>query len=137
MEYTTKFDEINLICTIHVTGQHQRPKDSITLQKFARDFSETHNCQRFLFDFTQANTIGGTMDAYDAGTVPVDPEHNLIRTKFALLFNGDLTVHKFMEDVAVNRGYMVRVFNDYEQAIAWLMPNTQKDIQDGVTKEIS
>lgn len=137
MEYTAEFDEINLICTVRVTGQHKRPKDSIVLQQFAHDFGEEYDCKRFLFDFTQAQTIGGTMDAYDAGTVPVDTDHKLIRTKFALLFNGDLADHKFMEDVAVNRGYMVRVFNDCNQAIAWLMPNTQKGFQDDVIKGMS
>ena len=120
MEYIPEFDETNGICRIRVTGKHKRPHDSRILQQFARDFGKERNCQRFLFDFRHARTTGGTMDAYEAGTVPVDPDHQLARTKFALLFSGDLEIHKFMEDVAVNRGYKVRVFDDREQAMAWL-----------------
>ncbi len=122
MKYTHQFDEDSGICTIRVTGQHERPKDSLVLQQFARDYGEERGCQKFLFDMTQAEIIGGTFDIYGTGTVPVDPDHKQLTQKIALLYSGDMTEHRFMETVAVNRGYQLRVFDKIESAIEWLKP---------------
>lgn len=122
MEYTTEYDKTNDICFVHVTGKHKRPGDSIILQKFVRDFSETTHCQRFLLEYIQAQIIAHTIDSYEAGTMPIDPDHKMTAIKIALLFTGDMTEHKFMENVAFNRGYQVRVFDNRDEAMAWLIP---------------
>lgn len=124
MDYTTEFDETREICTVRVTGRHRRPQDSLTLQQVARDFGDELGCSRFLFDMTEAEIIGGTMDTFETGTVPVDHDHKQTRQRIALLYVGDLADHKFMEDVAVNRGYQLRVFDDRDKAVEWLAPNT-------------
>ncbi len=122
MEYTYKFDESTGICMVRVTGRHRRPHDSMVLQKFARDFGSECACQKFLFDMRQADIIGdGTMDIYKTGTVPVDPDRNQINQRIALLYKSILNDHKFMEDVAVNRGYqLLRVFGQVNKALEWL-----------------
>lgn len=123
MKYTSKYDETSGICSVRVTGKHKRPKDSLTLQQFAWDFGGERNCQRFLFDMTQAEIIGGTMDTFEAGTIPTDPDHMQVKKKIALAYSGDMTDHKFMENVAVNRGYNLRVFDQIDKALEWLKLN--------------
>jgi len=125
MEYSTEFDESKGICTVRVTGRHERPQDSAVLQQFARDFGEECGCQKFLFDMRQAEITGGTMDIFETGTVPVDPDRRQTQQKIALLYTSNLSDHKFMETVAVNRGYQIRVFDEMDKALGWL----------GVTKD--
>ena len=124
MEYTSEFDTANELCVITVTGRVVRPRDSILLQQFARDFEQARRCYKFLFDMRQAEIIGGTMDTFEAGTVPADRDR-LVRPQYsiALLYSGDLFNHKFMEAVAVNRGYNLRVFDDIDNAMEWLEMN--------------
>ena len=38
----------------------------------------------------------------------------------ALVYSEILEDHKFMEDVLVNRGYQVRIFDDINKAFKWL-----------------
>jgi len=120
MEYTTEFNETDGICTVRVTGIHKRPDDSVILQQFARDFGDERGCQRFLFDMTQADIVGGTTNTYLVGTVPVDPDRRQTRQKISLVYSGSITIHKFMETVAVNRGYQLRVFDRMDNAVEWL-----------------
>jgi hypothetical protein len=123
VEYVTEFDETKEICTIRVTGPIKRPQDSLRLQQLARDTGNETGCQCFLFDMRQAEIIGGTtMDAFEIGTVPVDPDRRQLRQKVALVYKSDVAAHKFMENVAVNRGYQLRVFDSMDDALAWLRP---------------
>lgn len=131
MEYTVAYDPAQGICTVRVTGRVQRPRDSMMLQQLARDIDENEGYQQYLFDMRQAQIIGGTVDAYQAGTVPVDRDRRQGRHQVALVYRGDLADHKFMETVAVNRGYVLRVFDDYDEAVAWLSPNPQPDLEEG------
>jgi hypothetical protein len=120
MEYTTEFDEATGICTVRVTGRHKRPDDSMVLQRLQRDISDERGYQRFLFDMTQADIIARTVDTFHAGTVPGDPDHKQIRQRIALLYTPHQADQQFMETVAVNRGYVLRVFDMREKAVEWL-----------------
>ncbi len=122
MKYTTEFDEVKRVCIIRVTGQHKRPQDSMALQQLARDIGDERDSQRFLFDMTQTEIIGGTIDIFQTGTVPVDSDYSQIGQRIALLFTGDLADHKFLENVAVNRGYQLRIFDQMDKALEWLGP---------------
>lgn len=124
MKYTFKFNEAKGICMVHVTGQHKRPDDSMALQKLARDLGNEHGCQRFLFDMTQADIISSTMGTFTTGTVPVDTDHTQVRQRIALVYSGDLSDPRFMENVAVNRGYQLRVFDRIDDAMEWLNPKS-------------
>ncbi len=123
MKFTTQFDQDNGICTVCVTGKHKRPDDSVKLQKFARDFGQKNNCYYFLFDMTQAEIVGSLLDAYTTGTVPEDEGMNQVKQRIALVYSGEISnEEKFLENVSVNRGYNVRVFNQIEKAKEWLNP---------------
>ncbi len=68
----------------------------------------------------EATIVGGTVDTFETGTVPADTNHRQGAQTIALVYSGDLSAHKFMETVAVNRGYNVRVFDDADEAREWL-----------------
>ena len=120
MEYIIAFDDVEKLCIVVVTGQLKRPDDSIVLQQLAREMYETRGCDRLLYDMRRAEIIGDRMDTFKAGTVPLDSDHKQIKQQVALVYSGDLTDHKFLETASINRGYHVRVFNDMNQARAWL-----------------
>ena len=120
MEYTTEYDDTNGICRVHVTGSHKRPEDSLVLQQFARGFAEERGCLRFLFDMTRAEIRGDTLDIHQAGKFPGDTDYRQARQQIALVFADVTGDHRFLENVAINRGYNVRVFSDTDQAVRWL-----------------
>lgn len=120
MEYRYDFDQSSGICTVFVSGKHKRPDDSVILQQFAREFGNEHGCSRFLIDMTNAEIIGDFMDTFKTGTVPNDPDYEQIKQKVALLYTRITEDSKFLEDVAVNRGYHIKVFDQLEKAISWL-----------------
>ena len=120
MKFTSEFDKALGICAVRVTGRHTRPDDSLILQRFTREFGEERGCRKFLFDMTQATISGGTMGAFQTGTVPLDPDRRQTEQRIALVYSGEMADHEFMENVAVNRGYEVRVFDAIDKAILWL-----------------
>ena len=108
------------ICIVTVSGEHKRPEDSKILQQVALDYCTKQQCSRFLFDMRKAKVTGTTMDVYETGMEPIVQKFDRSRFKIALAYSGDMTDHKFMETVLVNRGYNVRVFDDYDNALSWL-----------------
>lgn len=122
MKFTHVFDESSGVCTITVTGDVKRPDDSQILQQFAFEFDKKKGCRKFMFDMTKAEITGGIMEAYNTGTFQADTNHKQIWQKMALVYAEVTDEHKFMETVAVNRGYNIRVFDqfDVDTAIRWL-----------------
>ena len=120
MNFTTSYDEDAGVLTLSVTGTHVRPDDSHQLLRVAGAFARLRRCTRYLFDMRAAEIVGGTMDAYETA---VDPErHGFSRFfRIASVYSGDLQGHKFMEDVAFNRGATgFRVFDRMDEAKVWL-----------------
>jgi hypothetical protein len=46
--------------------------------------------------------------------------------KLAIVYAEITEQERFFEDVAVNRGYRLRVFDDKKKALEWLMPTDDK-----------
>jgi hypothetical protein len=121
MKYTTEFDEVNKICIIRVKGELHRPDDSLAIQKFVRDYHKKKGCNQFLIDMRQAKVIGGTEDTFSIGTIPVDIDKKMKTTphKVALVYSSTNVDEIFLENVAVNRGYNLKVFTKIDKAIEW------------------
>ncbi len=120
MEYAVEHDEDRGVCIVRVSGELRRPQDSKVLQEFACDFWARYECSRFLFDMREATVIGSTMDTYRTGARPDADGVPRGQSKTALVYSGDLAEHKFLETVVSNRGYMLRVFDDFDEALKWL-----------------
>ena len=121
MEYTTKYDEDNEICIIRVKGELRRPVDSLTLQKFVRDLYIERGYTRFMIDMRKAQIIGETGDTFSIGTIPVDTDKKMKFTphKVALVYSSTSVDEILLENVAVNRGYNLKVFIKIDKAIEW------------------
>ena len=121
MKYTVDHDRYRGFCVISVSGEHRRPEDSITLQKLASDIRTKDGCNRFLFDMREADIKGDGIKTFKTGVAP--EEKGLDRNfAIALVYSGSMKEHKFMENVLVNRGYNVRVFDHLDTAVEWLTP---------------
>ena len=120
MKYRFEHDQEIGVCIVRVSGEHKRPDDSKTLQIFARDFREEHRCSRYLFDMREATITGSTLDVFKTGIAPATLGFGRGDFKVALVYASGTDDHKFIEDVVVNRGYMLRVFLDIDEALSWL-----------------
>jgi hypothetical protein len=121
MRYTINHDINKGVCVVTVSGELKRPDDSIRLQELAYNFRSKKGCKRFLFDMSQANIIGQGYDTFQVGVAPV--EKGADRSfAIALVYSGNMQEHEFMENVLVNRGFNVRVFDNINVAFEWLAP---------------
>jgi hypothetical protein len=122
MEYSEKVDQERNLCTVIVTGVVLRPKDSMVLQHIAKQYRINQGIGRFLFDMRGAIIQGKMMDAFNAAA-QATTKLNMTSFEYqvALVYQGDMSDHKFMEDVLVNMGYNLRVFDDIDQAKSWLL----------------
>jgi len=120
MEYKLEFNSSSKICTIHISGKLLSPQDSIKLQHIAAEQYSKHKYRLFLIDLTQAEIITQTMSAFETGNPKEDLAKKLKKLKGAFLYS-EITSHEnFFENVAVNRGFKIKVFDKHEEAAAWL-----------------
>jgi len=124
MKYTTEFDTIKRICNVLITGEVRRPQDSTEFKLFASAFSKEHGCYRFLFDFRNARVIASTLDTFIAADPPIEMKNSLRPLKVAALHQELTENEHFFETVAFNRGFPIRVFDNYELAMKWLLEDT-------------
>lgn len=125
MNYSLDHDEDMDICFIRVYGENKRPDDSMELQRVARDYKAETGCSKYLFDMREAIIIGDIFAAYYTATAPLAFGMKQYEYRIALVYTGNLHEHKFMELVAQNRGYQLKVFEDYEHAVGWLTDDQQ------------
>ena len=77
--------------------------------------SEETGIYRVLVDVRKQEKLANTLDLYDFGAGL--PKH----IAFAVLCELHLADHRFIENVAMNRGIQVKDFNMEEDAISWLL----------------
>jgi len=119
MEYSIEHNEPEGICIVRVSGDHKRPDDSRVLQEVAREIRSETGCNRFLYDMRKAIVSGSTMDTFETGVTPLKEKFER-DFRIALVYSGNLDDHRFMENIVVNRGYVLRVFSEIEEATLWL-----------------
>ena len=127
MEYTTGLDEENRICTITVTGVFQRPQDSIFMLKFIFGFCRENNYQKFFIDMRNAKILSTKKEDFLAVSINLEFAEEIKQSKMAFLYADDLQDHRFMEYMAMRRGYNVCIFNNYDKAINWLIMDLPSD----------
>lgn len=122
MDYTIEYDKTLNACVVQVNGIHRRPYDSHKLMQISSEFGIKNNCAQFLFDMRKAELVYTTMGSYDTAINPEKSGFNNL-FKVAAVYASNLPDHKFMENVAVNRGAAgFRVFEDIQEARNWLLP---------------
>jgi hypothetical protein len=120
MEYTFDFDKASGLCTVCVSGKFKRPESSRELQRLMCDIYDKHGYVLFLFDLTNAVVESSTLNAFDAAAPPSSMSETLRKFQIAIVYSKLTETDRFFENVAVNRAYRVRVFDDRDKAIEWL-----------------
>jgi hypothetical protein len=102
-----------------------RPEEiqAATLEAMAA--MDADKVDRVLVDLTGVTDTPSTMDLFSAHAAL--PEYTRVpRPRGALLLRADQEADgRFIEDVMVNRGLPVRVFDDREAALQWLLGTKQ------------
>jgi hypothetical protein len=95
MQYTVCFDEDTGCLSVRVSGRVDGPSVRAMAEQ-ARHEAEVHHCTRFLDDCRE------------------------METRHAVVVRSLTPDVRFYENVSVNRGQIVRVFTDIDEARAWL-----------------
>lgn len=92
----------------------------IALEEVKRIYDEKGIC-RVLVDVRKQEQLAGTMTLFEFGV-------NLPRSlKYAVLVELHIGEHRFIENVAVNRGINVKMFDTEENATDWLKQWSNKN----------
>jgi hypothetical protein len=126
MEYKIDYDSEEAICTFNVSGRVRRPNDSIILMQEVLKYSSRHHCRLFLLDFRYAIVHSSLQDAQKLADFVTRSDYGT-GYKVALLYSGDMTEHRQLEAILINKGLMVHVFDDKIEALSWLSQGQSDD----------
>lgn len=118
MTYTATLNRNSNFCTVLLEGTYTRPTDCFKLQDLALEIMRDAGISRFLFDMRKVTILGDSLDTFKAATT--NEKGNLLIQLWAYVFPEINHSHKFLENVYVNRGYQVKVFDCYDEAKNWL-----------------
>lgn len=106
------------IVVIRTSGSYELEAEIETLKKVISKLNE-HNCNRCIFDHRATSVIARTMGSYNRPELYWDLglKHSVKMAIVLRELNNDL---RFYETVCVNRGWRVKIFNDYDAAVDWL-----------------
>lgn len=74
-------------------------------------------CRLFLIDLTQADVIGGTIQAFGAANPQGEIAQSLRNVKTAFVRRKLTEDDHFYETTAVNQGYLLRAFDSMDKAV--------------------
>jgi len=113
-----QYSEDDGFVLVKTTGTYVLASEIDTLKK-AYLLATTKQCKRLLFDHREAFVSAPTMQSYDRpnvyGEIGFDRSF-----KLATLVNEICADLKFYETVCQNRGWQMRVFDDFVNAVDWL-----------------
>jgi hypothetical protein len=107
-----------------VTGQNTRSNVLRYLEDLLRE-CEARNCWYVLVEEHLEGPRLGTMDVFEIASQRGQPLGSNVRGAAYVDVNASGDLMKFAEDVAVNRGYPVRVFSNVEDAEKWLVARAE------------
>ena len=110
-------DDKDLVLT-RTSGFYDLEAEAETLRDIITKLNEL-NCNRCIMDLRASDVISKTMDCYCRPEM--FEKFGLKRSvKMALVLRELSERSHFYENVCVNRGWDIRVFHDYDDAIDWL-----------------
>jgi hypothetical protein len=119
MSFTVEYDQENRCLISRLTG----PMDTEEMGKYSRAIvltGQEHSCKCLLNDMSQAELDLTTIDIF---YLPKTLEAAGIDRswKRAILFAKDFPSFRFVETRMINEGQLVRIFQDHDAAIEWLV----------------
>jgi hypothetical protein len=92
------------------------------LKEYAKEIKKTvmkNNCKHFINDLRRANLDLTSIDIFSIPSllIKLGIDHTW---KIAVVFSNDVEDYSFFETVTNNRGKIVKIFKDPDEAINWL-----------------
>jgi hypothetical protein len=120
MSYALRTEQKPGYLHVVVTGENTRGNVVRYLQEVHRE-CEARDCWYVLIEERLEGPRLGTMDVFEIASQRERPLGGSIRGVAYVDLNTSGDLMKFAEDVAVNRGYPVRVFSAVDDAEKWLV----------------
>ena len=106
------------IIQLRTSGTYELEAEVETLKNVASKLKE-HNCNRCIFDHRETNVIARTITSYDRPDL-YDEIWGDRSACASIVFKEIKAEFRFLETAARNRGWNVRIFDDYDAAVNWL-----------------
>lgn len=118
MPWTLSHLEDKGIILVQTSGKHDLYSLTEMVKVVGEKFRE-YQCGKCLIDHRKADVSMKTLPSYKRPQLynEIGFSHN---QKGAILFKELSDDHRFYENACQNRGWNVRVFDDYEEALKWL-----------------
>ena len=127
MKISSEFDRVHEICIVRLKGNYNHLQDFQVVQKYVVERYLQNGYPRFLIDLNDVNSTVGISTIYDAGNPQGELVSGLRQPKTAFYHKLAGEKMRFFENVAINRGFNVKTFNDYDQAVKWLTSSSKID----------
>lgn len=122
MPYTVSISESKRFIRIVVRVEMSR-KVAAEIASEAVPMAKKLGIENFLYDVREAPNVETVLSNYEWAYKDMAAVEADRRARRALLVHPDDHSHDFVETVARNAGYNMRIFHDEEKAVAWLEDN--------------
>lgn len=119
MPYEIKYDEANDCVICRMSGELRIP-ELLDFGANAAALLKEHDCWRLLNDMREVKKLPSVVDIYNLPRLVGESEFPQ-QAKRAVVFSKDEKDYQFLETVSVNRGQLLKVFDDIDDALAWLL----------------
>lgn len=119
MPYTVSIPDSKTYILVEVRVEMSR-KIAGEISKEVIPLSKEHDISSLLFDVRTAPNVETVLSNYEWAYSDMPASGADRRVRRALLVAPDDHSHDFVETVARNAGYNMRIFRDEDEAIAWL-----------------
>ena len=106
------------IVRLRTSGTYELEAEVGTLVKMASTLKEC-SCNRCLFDHRETDVIARTISSYERSAL-YDKIWGDRSTRAAIVFKELNASFRFLETTVRNRGWNLRIFDDYDAAVNWL-----------------
>jgi len=117
-ERTITYLEDEGIVWVRTSGTYVLAAEIETLKK-ALEMARGKNCKKLLFDHRKARVVAPTMESFDRPSVYRGLGFDS-SFRVASLLTDICEDLRFYETVCVNRGWNMKVFDDFDSAMGWL-----------------
>ena len=119
MSYKLQFQEDNKIIEVIYTQETDYKTRLMALEEVTQYISSKGNKYNLLIDVQNIKTLLTTNQEYEFG-VKLSSSKELVGAQVAVLKKQQTDQNKFINTVAINRGYCLKVFTYYDEASKWL-----------------
>ena len=113
----------------YIIGKLIAPLDRETVTELTKEYVKiikATGIKRILNDVRGVSDAMGITDGYEFAYNDTRALNLPSDIRAAILTKPGDTTHSFQETVALNAGYMVKVFDEFEAAVTWLLKGLRK-----------